>query len=346
MQSVRRNMPIASSTLRRAMPDATIRDVAQRAQVSVASVSRVLNGLGNVSDQTRTRVTDAVRALGYVPHAGARSLSLSRTNAIGVVLPDLHGEFFSEIMRGMDREASARGYLLLLSNMHAGGDQSHGALRAMRGRVDGLLVMAPHLAEQEIAAALPAGLPTVLINTRGHAGGHPSMRLDNAAGVQAVVAHLASLGRRRLVHVAGPRDNVDAQERAAACRKAAAAAGLSLEIVQGSFEEQYGDAAISALLAAGHDFDAVFAANDMMALGAIQALKRAGRSVPGEVAVVGFDDIPLARLLGLTTVRVRIAELGQRSLDRLIAMLEGGSDTGDEFHAPELVVRATTEPNR
>ena len=324
------------------MPEATIRDVAHRAQVSVASVSRVLNGLGNVSEQTRNRVTDAVQALGYVPHAGARSLSLSRTNAIGVVLPDLHGEFFSEIMRGMDREASARGYLLLLSNMHAASDQSHGALRAMRGRVDGLLVMAPHLAEADLAAALPTGIPTVLINTRGHAGGHPSIRLDNAAGVRAVIEHLAASGRRRLVHIAGPAGNFDAQQRSRACIEAAAGAGLELEIVQGDFEEQSGAAAVTALLEAGRQFDCIFAANDMMALGALHALRNGGRRVPEDVAVAGFDDIPLAGLLGLTTVRVRIAELGKRTLERLIAILEGGSDRSDELHAPELVIRSTT----
>ncbi|MGZ2410848.1 LacI family transcriptional regulator, galactose operon repressor [Sphingomonas sp. F9_3S_D5_B_2] len=324
------------------MSEATIRDVAQRAQVSVASVSRVLNGLENVSDQTRTRVTDAVQALGYVPHAGARSLSLSRSNAIGVVLPDLHGEFFSEIMRGMDREASERGYLLLLSNMHAGSDQANGALRAMRGRVDGLLVMAPHLSEDDLAAALPAGIPTILINTRGHPGGHPGIRLDNAAGVRAVVEHLASVGRQKLVHISGPRGNVDAQERAAACTEAARQFGMALEIVQGDFGERSGGAAISALLAGGHQFDCVFAANDMMALGAIHALQTGGRRVPDEVAVAGFDDIPLARLLGLTTVSVRIADLGERTLKRLIGMLEGEDAIADEFHTPELVVRSTT----
>jgi LacI family transcriptional regulator len=324
------------------MPDATIRDVAERAQVSVASVSRVLNGLENVSDQTRTRVADAVRALGYVPHAGARSLSLSRTNAIGVVLPDLHGEFFSEIMRGMDREASARGYLLLLSNMHAGTDRADGALRAMRGRVDGLIVMAPHLGESELAAALPGGIPTILINTRGDARGHASIRLDNAAGVRVIVEHLAATGRRRLVHIAGPLDNVDAQERAAACGEAAERLGIGLETVQGDFGEQSGEAAVGALLDAGERFDAVFAANDMMALGALHALQLGGRKVPDEVAVAGFDDIPLARLLGLTTVRVRIVDLGQRAVQRLVAALEGSGAGGDELHTPELVIRSTT----
>src|SRR5436190_12176132 len=143
------------------MAEATIRDVARRAQVSVASVSRVLNRLSSVSEKTRAVVNAAVDDLGYVPHAGARSLSLARTGAIGVVLPNLHGEFFSEIVRGMDREASRRGYLLLLSNLHGGSEQAATALRAMRGRVDGLIVMAPHLKPEEISAALPGGLPSM-----------------------------------------------------------------------------------------------------------------------------------------------------------------------------------------
>ena len=188
------------------MAEATIRDVARRAQLSVATVSRVLNGFENVSEQARERITAAVAELGYVPHAGARSLSLARNNAIGVVLPDLHGEFFSEIVRGMDREASRRGYLLLLSNLHGGGGQAANALRAMRGRVDGLVVMAPHLSAEELSTALPKGLPSILINTRDGSGQHPAIHLDNVAGVRAVVDHLASLGRKRLIHIAGPAD--------------------------------------------------------------------------------------------------------------------------------------------
>src|SRR3954462_12426751 len=163
------------------MPDATMRDVAKRAQVSVASVSRALNGAENVSEPIKARIADAVRELGYVPHAGARSLSLARTNAIGVVLPDLHGEIFSEIVRGMDREASRRGYLLLLSNLHGGGAQAATALRAMRGRGDGLIVMAPHLGADDLSAALPKGLPSILINTRERTAEHPAIHLDNAA---------------------------------------------------------------------------------------------------------------------------------------------------------------------
>lgn len=323
------------------MAAATIRDVARRAQVSVATVSRALNGLA-VSDATKARVSDAARELGYVPHAGARSLSLARTNAIGVVLPDLHGEFFSEVVRGMDREASRRGYLLLLSNLHAGSEQATQALRAMRGRVDGLIVMAPHLSREELSAALPAGLPSVLINSRDASGAVSTFHLDNSAGARAVVAHLASIGCKRLVHIGGPEENIDARERADACQDAARQLGLECVVVCGDFEEESGEAAIRSLLAAKQEFDAVFAANDNMAIGAIQALRAAGLRVPQDVAVAGFDDIPLARHLGLTTVRVRIAELGERALAALIADMNEERTPTDELHAPELVVRSTT----
>jgi LacI family transcriptional regulator, galactose operon repressor len=325
------------------MPDATIRDVARRAQVSVATVSRALNGLENVSEQTRIRVVDAVRELGYVPHAGARSLSLARSNAIGVVLPDLHGEFFSEIVRGMDRAASRHGYLLLLSNLHGRRQQAVLALQAMRGRVDGLVVMAPQLSEPELAQALPAGLPALLINTRTEDGGRPSIHLDNAAGTRSVVEHLVQRDRSRLVHIAGPKGNIDAQQRAEAFRETCAKLKVQGEIVAGDFAEDSGAAAIDALLGSGHRFDGVFAGNDNMAIGALQALQSAGLRVPQDVALAGFDDIPLAKHLGLTTVRVRIAELGERALERLFAIIGEQDGGGDELHAPELVVRASTD---
>jgi len=326
------------------MAEATIRDVAREAQVSVASVSRVLNRLDNVSEETKARVIAAVDALGYVPHAGARSLSLARTNAIGVVLPALHGEFFSEIVRGMDEIASARSYFLLLSNMHPESSGGTDVLRAMRGRVDGLLLMAPHVHDQLLVEALPKNLPTLLINTRGRPAELPGIHLDNAAGARAVAEHLLSLGRRRIVHIAGPQGNIDAQERADAfCRTITDSAGAMVEILQGDFYEESGERAVETLLARRIEFDAIFAANDNMAIGALEALRKAGLRVPEDVALAGFDDIPLAQHLGLTTVRVRIAELGQRALGRLLEILGGADGGGDELHEPELVIRATTE---
>jgi LacI family transcriptional regulator len=305
----------------------------------------VLNGFENVSKDARLRVSEAVRDLGYVPHAGARSLSLARTNAIGVVLPDLHGEFFSEIVRGMDREASERGYLLLLSNLHARPEQAAHALRAMNGRVDGLIVMAPHLSAQALGAALPPAIPSILINTRKGGLERPAIHLDNAAGVRAVVEHLVARGRSRLVHIAGPSGNVDADERSQAFGDSCAALGVEWLVMRGDFEEDSGNRAVLELLDRGQDFDAVFAANDNMAIGALLALRSRAVAVPNKVAVAGFDDIPLARHLGLTTVRVRIDELGQRAVSRLLEIVGTGETDGDELHAPELVIRPTTDPN-
>ena len=245
----------------------------------------------------------------------------------------------------MDQVASARGYFLLLSNMHpdAPGGSAE-VLRALRGRVDGLLLMAPHVQDHELVEALPAGLPTLLINTRGQPAGCPGIHLDNAAGAKAVAEHLLALGRKRIVHITGPAGNIDAQERAEAFRQALAGKA-KLMSVGGDFYKESGERLIKGLLAAGREFDAVFAANDNMAMGALTALRDAGLRVPQDVAVAGFDDIPLAKHLGLTTVRVRIAELGEHALERLIAIMSNRDAGGDELHAPELVVRASTDPS-
>ena len=327
------------------MGEPTIRDVARRASVSVASVSRALNGLDNVRSETRERILCAVTELGYVPNAAARSLSLARAHAIGVVLPDLHGEFFSECVRGMDREASRRGYLLLLSNMHEDSEQSALALRAMRGRVDGLLVMAPHIAPASLERALPQTLPAVLINAPGEVTSRPGLRIDNRAGAEAMVRHLLANGYRDIVHVAGPESNVDAQERVEGFRNAMEqlAPGRPARVIAGNFTEEAGEAAARAILSGDLPCDAVFAANDMMAIGCLHVLRASGKRVPEDIAVAGFDDVPLARYLDLTTMRVRIAEIGARAVARLIDMLDGhGPGEGVELHQPELMARATS----
>lgn len=327
------------------MAQATIRDVAREAKVSIASVSRALNGHENVHPDTRARVLEVVERLGYVPHAGARSLSIARAHAIGVVLPDLHGEFFSEIMRGMDREASRRGFQLLMSNMHADIEQAAQALRAMRGRVDGLLIMAPHLDTGALLGALPRAVPAVLINCRADAQGYSAFRVDNAGGVDAMVRHLVATGRRRIAHIAGPPGNMDADERLAAFRDAMRRHTGEADplVLPGDFTEEAGAAAARALVGGGMRADAVFAANDMMAIGCLLALREAGTAVPGQVAVAGFDDIPVAHYLSLTTMRADIADIGARALACLAEQLAG--DTGEpvtDLHLPQLVARATT----
>lgn len=326
------------------MANATIRDVARVADVSVASASRALNGRDNVRPELRARVEAAAQALGYVPHAGARSLSLSRTGTIGVVLPDLHGEFFSEFVRGMDREVSSRGLHLLLSNMHADPQQGIEALRAMRGRVDGLVVMAPQVDADALGSHLPPSVPAVLVNCAPNHQQRPELRIDNAAGAAAMVDHLVAAGRRAIVHIAGPAGNIDAEERRRGYAEAMARAGLRPHVVEGTFEQVSGAAAAQALLAGAERCDAIFAANDMMAIGALVALREAGVPVPGEIAVAGFDDVPLAQLVSpaLTTLRVGIAEAGARAIVRLAGLIDGGTDHSVEEMVPKLMVRDST----
>lgn len=327
------------------MSDATIRDVARAASVSVASASRALNGHSSVSVSLRERVAEAAARLRYVPHAGARSLSMARAHAIGVVLPDLHGEFFSELLRGMDRGASAAGFQLLLSNMHADPEQAARALAAMRGRVDGLLVMAPHVDPAFLEASIPVRSPAVFLNTAGD-GERSSIGIDNDAGSHALVRHLVEHGRRLIVHVAGPRGNVDAEERRSGFLAAMGALGLAGEasVMEGDFDERSGAAAVQALLRGPGPPDAIYAANDAMAIGCLLALREAGAPVPDRVAVAGFDDIPAARYVSpaLTTVRVDIAALGERAIAMLVRAMASRAGAERERVTPELVVRDST----
>ena len=325
------------------MRNVTIRDVAREASVSVASVSRALNGYDNIRPELRDRIHAISAELGYVPHAGARSLSLSRSGAIGVMLPDVHGEFFSEIVRGMDREASVRGLHLLLANAHADPARAAEALRTMRGRVDGLVVMAPDIDPSQLKRHLPPSVPTVLINCADNDLGHSELRVGNNAAAQVMVDHLIDCGHRRIIHVAGASGNVEASARAGGYLAAMSAAGLTPHIIQGDFTEETGVAIAQTLLPNIAEVDAIFAANDMMAIGILISLRRAGIDVPANVALAGYDDIPLSRLISpaLTTMQIDIADVGARAVTRLSSRIAGTGVVAIEQVIPRLVVRET-----
>ncbi|MDH5821646.1 LacI family DNA-binding transcriptional regulator [Luteimonas sp. RD2P54] len=319
----------------------TIKDVAREANVSVATVSRALNGHENVAEEVRKRVLGVADRLRYSPHHAARSLSSRRTQTIGVVLPDLYGEFFSELMRGIDQVARERGLHLLVSSYHGNPEEQGAALRAMRGRVDGLLVMSPFVGERGfLEQSLSAALPAVLINS-GAAEGHRTLNVDSYGGALSMMQHLLQGGHRRIAFIAGPDDNHDARERLRGYRDALERAlpGTAPWVLQGDFDEASGHRAGGELLRAAQRPDAVFAANDMMALGCLFAFNQAGVAVPGQIALAGFDDIPLARYVhpGLTTMRVDIADLGGRALR---ALLDGNG--GDPAPGPRLMVRESS----
>lgn len=328
---------------------ATIKDVAEQAGVSVASVSRAMNGTSGISPETRDHILRIARKLNYTPHGAARSLITRRSNTVGVVLPDMHGEFFSELIRGIDRAARARGLNLLVSSSHGDALEAAAALRAMHGRVDGLLVMSPHADAQFLNANLPQGAPVVLMNTRSADDRHPSFTVDNYGGAFAMVRHLISRGFRKIALIAGPDGNFEAQERLRGYRDALRQLLPEAEpmVLGGDFTEESGWRVGKRIVALTDRPAAIFASNDMMAIGCMLALADSGIAVPREIAVTGYDDIPIARYVtpGLTSVRVRIAELGELALERLAADMQTESTEhlppSNQVLRTELVVRAS-----
>jgi LacI family transcriptional regulator len=323
---------------------ATIKDVARVAGVSVATVSRALNGAENVLPDTRQRILDVARELRYAPSGAARSLITRRTDTIGALLPDLHGEFFSELIRGIDQAARARGLHLLLSSSHDDANEAAAALRAMNGRVDGLLVMSPHADDDFLSQNLPHTLPAVLLNSGVSKPTQRVFAVDNFGGAREMTAHLVNTGRRRIAFLGGPAANFEARERERGYR-AGLAAGVQPWVLEGDFSESGGQRAGDRLLAlpAAERPDAVFAANDIMAIGLLGTLQAGGVRVPDDIALAGFDDIPVARYVSpaLTTMHVPIAALGSEALDALADALDSppSPSTESTVMPVQLVVR-------
>lgn len=326
----------------------TIREVARAADVSIATVSRVFNDSASVTAETSRRVRAAAQRLDYWPHTGARSLTTSRTHAIGVLLPDLFGEFFSEVIRGIDHGARAEQLQILVSSSHAHTDDIVAAARSLRGRIDGLIAMVPEKGSSARVRQIARRFPVVLLNPRQRVEGCASVAISNFDGAFAVVQHLIAIGHYEIAILKGPDGNVDAEERLRGYQEALAAAGLkprpALEI-DGDFTESAGYRGGAALLAGPTRPTAVFACNDYMAIGLLGALNDASVDVPGDMAVAGFDDIAMARYVSppLTTVHVDAYELGERAARALISRLQAPQGTRPENAVlpATLVVRSS-----
>ncbi len=324
----------------------TIKDVARDAGVSIATASRALNRTDLVAAETRRQVREAAVRLHYTPHGGARSLITNRTNTIGVLLPDLYGEFFSEVMRGIDQTAQREGYQCIVSSARHSGPTLEAALRAMRGRVDGLVLMSPEFTGELSKRTLPGGFPVVLLNCPPSETPHDSLNVENYEGAYTMVQHFISLGHQRIAILNGAQGNFDAAERLRGYRAALGDAGIPSSpelVVPGDFSEAAGEAGALQLLQLEERPTAIFAANDGMAIGALSALRDAGVRVPEDIAIGGFDDIPMARYIGpaLTSVHVDISALGERATAALLSVLRhpGRREFTRETAATTLVVR-------
>ena len=330
----------------------TIRDVARRAGVSTSTVSRVLNDTCPVQEEKRQLVLEASETLGYTPNPAARSLLGKKTGGLGVLLPFVGAEFFSEFLTGLDQAAQENEFFLVVSTSHRHLDEFNAAMQAMNKRVDGLIIMAPELNAQDAESISKAEGPIVFVNT--YMDQHPFdvINFDNYGGAYTLTRHLLALGHRRIALIKGPVNARDAQERARGYRAAMAEEGLidtaALEF-EGEFTHDAGYAATKMIVRTPSRPTAIVAANDYCAAGAMHALHEAGIAMPDEMAVAGFDGIVSSQyaLPPLTSVRVPMREIGFQAVSRLVDRVRGNevAEAPQQHIVPvELVVRQSTGP--
>ncbi len=324
-------------------------DVARRAGVSHQTVSRVLNDHPNVSPQTRAGVLAAIRDLGYRRNAAARTLVTGRTNALGVISFDTTLFGPASMLYGIERAAHPD-YSVAIASLPAFDRRSllEAVERFLGQGVEGIIVIAPETTAVAALRGLAAGIPLVAVGCLPSAP-LPSVAIDNRAGAARATRHLLDLGHETVYHLAGPGTWLDAQERIAGWRDALADAGArEPELFRGDWSARSGYE-IGHRLSAKPDVTAVLCANDPMALGLLRALADRGRKVPGDVSVVGFDDIPEAPYFQppLTTVRQDFGELGRRAVHLIMDHISDGRSASAPMPiSPDLVVRASTAPRR
>jgi DNA-binding LacI/PurR family transcriptional regulator len=324
----------------------TLDEVARLARVSRATVSRVLNGSAPVTPATQRSVEQAIARLGYVPNRAARSLVTRRTDTIALVVSEPESRVFSEpffslIVQGISNAISDSELQLLLLLAH--GDREHAKVEryVRQGHVDGVILMSLH-GDDRLPRSLDArAIPTVLVG-RPRGGAHlPYVDADNSGGARAATDHLLSLGRSRVATITGRMDMTVAIDRFTGYREALAERGQPLLVADGDFSESGGEEAMTALLGRHPDLDAVFAASDPMALGALRVLRATGRRVPDDVAVVGFDDVLAARSAHppLTTIRQPFDEMARALTDLLLGQIAGDVREDRHITCPTELIR-------
>lgn len=319
----------------------TMHDVARAAGVSTATVSRVLNG-GAVRPDTARRVRGAMRRLGYVPNRVARGLVTGRSDVVGVLAPDLVGPLNAAVARGVEDVLEARGMHAVVMTDHRDAERERDRIETLVARrVDGFVLIGSELSDDQIASLVGA-IPVAHVGAESERDRLPEVRVDNAIGIDAVLALLAKAGHRRISHLRGTRR--DGRERLAAIRERAPAHGLELTaVVDADFSEEGGLRAGRKLLAQG-GFDAVLCANDRSSVGLYAAARERRLRIPEDLSVVGFDDLPWSGYLAppLTTLRQPSREMGRLAAERILAPAGDGAWQGVRALAPDLVVRAST----
>lgn len=338
---------MTATSLRKPKQRPTISDVARLAGVSISTVSRVLNDTAPVSDDVDKRVRQAVELLSYTPHAAARNLAVRRTNTVGLLLPELSSGFFAPILRGIESALRESEYHLLVHASLRSADTDPWRRHPIgEHNADGMLLFVNSTDDEDILRNYQRDFPMVLLFFKGPRGVDiPYVGFDNAGGIYQIVEHLVMVhGRRRIVYLRGPVGNQDSDEREVAYRQSLAQLGLPFDpalVARGGYSDQGGQAAIEQLIASGVDFDAVFTGDDEAATGVLAALRAAGRRIPEDVAVIGFDDLTFAAHLNppLTTARAPIEQAGHLAGTILLSILHGEvPEPAPPLHV-ELVIR-------
>jgi LacI family transcriptional regulator len=326
----------------------TMADVAREAGVSLMTVSRAINGKDGLSQATRDRIQAIIDRLGYRPSVIARSLVTDRTGTIGLVVIDNSNPFFSEVARGVEHEAYAQGYNVFLCNTEEDIEREQAVLRSLEEkRVDGVILCSPRSDEKVLQAALEQHAAAVLINRRLADMRLGTVLVNDEQGGRVCTEHLLSRGHRAIGFLSGPSRSYSGQARARGYRATLEAAGITpcpdwtrpcLPVVESGCE------ATLALLTDQPQLTALFCYNDLSAVGALQACASLGRRVPDDLAIVGFDDIPLARLVTppLTTCHVPLHDLGKQAMQLLLDHINGcGANCDDIVIEPKLCIRAS-----
>jgi LacI family transcriptional regulator, galactose operon repressor len=330
----------------------TIAEVARRARVSKTTVSRVLNNKDDVDAATAIRVREVIAATGYTPSARAVGLARGRAETVGMLVPGLTWPWMGDVLQGVSDVLEARGYGLLLSTMNRGADSlAQFARHVSANAFDGLLVVEPPDTLSYVASLHESGLPVVMIDDRGHHPEFPSVATSNAEGAADAARHLLDIGRSRLAMISGPSQFGCTRDRTSGFRARLSDSGVRFDkrlLVEGDFTREGGHLAIRHLLDSGVAFDGVFTHNDLTAVGVLDGLRLAGRSVPDDVAVVGFDDISIAAHTqpALTTVRQPSREMGEAAAKLLLSRLSGEDLPEGPVVVPTSLVVRESAPAR
>ncbi len=329
-----------------------MKDVAERARVSVSTVSHVLNGTRKVSEKTRGEVLAAVEELSYRPNLLAKGLKTRRTYTIGLLIPDIRNSFFTSVVRGVEDVALSRGYHLFLCNTDEDPEREDEYVRELaRKRVDGLMVAPSARREADIRRLRGEGVPFVLVDRDVEGVDADVVGVDNRAGMRLIAEHLVGLGHQRMAMISGPLDKASGYERHLGLRDALSDLGVELDdslVRFGDFRTSSGREGARELLSLSSPPTALITANNQMTLGALLTISEMGLDVPGDVSVVGFDDPEWAPLTGppLTTVAQPTYEMGVKAARMLLDRIETelGAESRKLLLEPWLVVRESTAP--